>query len=110
LEKKGFESTDILVFGISLGIIINKKKGSGPSVNIVSKYSQNNKKFWGVILQSPFTSIVKTKFSMFSIGFIDMFLNIDKIENVECPVFLIHGKRDEVVPFEHSQVPLFLNF
>ncbi|CAM9558875.1 unnamed protein product [Heterosigma akashiwo] len=37
----------------------------------------------------------------------DMFPNIDKMPDIECPVFIIHGTRDEVVPFWHGQ-ELFL--
>jgi hypothetical protein len=32
-----------------------------------------------------------------------MFCNIDKIENVNSPVLVVHGDRDEVVPFWHGQ-------
>jgi len=33
----------------------------------------------------------------------DSFRNIDKISDVSVPVFLMHSKADEVVPFEHSE-------
>jgi abhydrolase domain-containing protein 17 len=43
--------------------------------------------------------------------FFDMFPNIDRIERVQCPVFIIHGKSDEVVPVEHGgEFLFFLNF
>eukprot|EP01027_Heterolobosea_sp_BB2_P004591 GEZU01007042.1.p1 GENE.GEZU01007042.1~~GEZU01007042.1.p1 ORF type:complete len:106 (+),score=31.61 GEZU01007042.1:332-649(+) len=31
-----------------------------------------------------------------------MFVNLDRIRDVKCPVFIIHGKVDEVVPFSHG--------
>ena len=34
----------------------------------------------------------------------DMFPNIDRIPRIESPVFVIHGTRDEIVPFQHGQV------
>lgn len=34
----------------------------------------------------------------------DMFPNVDRIPNIESPIFIIHGTRDEIVPFEHGQV------
>eukprot|EP00913_Durusdinium_trenchii_P007835 g7353.t1 len=33
----------------------------------------------------------------------DIFTNIDKIGDVCCPVFVIHGTRDEIVPVWHGQ-------
>jgi hypothetical protein len=38
----------------------------------------------------------------------DSFPNVDKIQNVSCPVFIIHGTRDEIVPFWNGE-DLFLN-
>ena len=35
-----------------------------------------------------------------------MFPNIDRIKNITCPLLVIHGTRDEVVPMQHS-VELF---
>jgi fermentation-respiration switch protein FrsA (DUF1100 family) len=37
----------------------------------------------------------------------DQFPNIDRIGNTSCPLLIIHGVRDEVVPFWHGQ-ELFL--
>lgn len=37
-----------------------------------------------------------------------MFMNIEKISSVECPVLIFHGKRDEVVPFDHGAVCVLL--
>jgi hypothetical protein len=37
---------------------------------------------------------------------IDMFENIKKMAEVECPTLLVHGQMDEVVPFDHG-VQLF---
>jgi fermentation-respiration switch protein FrsA (DUF1100 family) len=33
----------------------------------------------------------------------DKFRNIDKIKKVTCPVLVMHGKADDVIPFEHGQ-------
>lgn len=37
----------------------------------------------------------------------DMFPNIDRIGNITCPVFIVHGTKDEVVPFWNGE-QLFL--
>jgi len=94
IHKKEVKVEDIIIFGTSLG--------SGPSIYIAQKYALDKKHFYGMILQSPFTSIIKTKFSLVGLGYMDMFPNLDRISDIECPVFLIHGKKDEVVPYDHS--------
>ena len=33
---------------------------------------------------------------------LDIFPNIDRIQKVSCPVFIIHGKKDVEVPIEHG--------
>ncbi|KAL0489468.1 hypothetical protein AKO1_009188 [Acrasis kona] len=82
----------IIVFGTSLG--------TGPTTYIAAKDKYN---FRGVILQSPFTSVVRIKFNKLPDA-IDLFKNVDIIDKIECPVLIIHGKSDDVVPFEHGQI------
>ena len=33
----------------------------------------------------------------------DMFPNIDRMKNIECPVLIIHSIKDEIVPFYHGK-------
>ena len=33
----------------------------------------------------------------------ERFRNIENIKNVNCPVFFLHGKMDELIPCEHSK-------
>lgn len=34
----------------------------------------------------------------------DMFPNIDRVRNINnCKIFVVHGTRDEVVPFQHGE-------
>jgi abhydrolase domain-containing protein 17 len=33
----------------------------------------------------------------------DKFRNIDKIKEVHCPILIIHGKDDRIVPFWHGE-------
>ena len=81
----------IIVFGRSIG--------SGPSCYLAEKYPNLR----GLILQTPLTSIyrVMVDFRYTLPG--DMFPNIDRMANVQCPVLIIHGTRDEIVPVEHAE-------
>jgi len=91
---KRFPPEKIIIFGCSLG--------SGASVYLASNVDSIVKyKYRGVILQSAFMSGLRTKFTKLEKIPFDIFPNIDRVEYVECPVFLIHGKSDEIVPFEH---------
>lgn len=56
------------------------------------------------VQQSPILSVyrVALPFRFTICG--DPFPNIDRMPNLECPVLVIHGTRDELVPFEHGQV------
>jgi fermentation-respiration switch protein FrsA (DUF1100 family) len=29
---------------------------------------------------------------------------VDRVKRINCPVFVIHGRRDEIVPFRHGQM------
>jgi fermentation-respiration switch protein FrsA (DUF1100 family) len=79
-------------FGTSLG--------SGPSCYIASRQDMS---FRGVILQSPFTSVVRIKVPVQQKLFFDMFSNIERIEQIQCPIYIIHGKVDEVIPVDHGE-------
>jgi fermentation-respiration switch protein FrsA (DUF1100 family) len=32
-----------------------------------------------------------------------MFPNINRMENIDCPLLVIHGTRDEIIPAQHGQ-------
>ena len=55
----------------------------------------------GLILESFITAFRVV--ASFAIVPFDMFRNIDKIKSVHCPVLVIHGKADEIIPFQHGQ-------
>eukprot|EP01080_Neovahlkampfia_damariscottae_P002878 gene2878-4721_t len=103
-ETLNFKRNKIIVFGTSLG--------SGPSTYICSR---QNSQFRGLILQSPFLSVVRIKVPVQNKLFFDMFPNVERIERVESPVFVIHGKEDELIPTlskkcKKSYKPLFIEY
>jgi fermentation-respiration switch protein FrsA (DUF1100 family) len=92
-------SEHILLYGRSLG--------SGPSCYLAQKLAVQNVKLGGLVLQSPVLSIYRVVLKFrFTLPY-DLFPNIDRLPHVSCPVFVIHGTRDEIVPFWHGE-ELFL--
>ncbi len=33
----------------------------------------------------------------------ERFENIQRIKEIECPLFLLHGKKDTLIPYDHSK-------
>ena len=90
--------TQVLQLSPNKIIIYGRSLGSGPSCYLASKYQVG-----GLILQTPLSSIyrvvIEFKFTLPG----DMFPNIDRIKQVTCPLLVIHGTKDEIVPIEHSK-------
>jgi len=84
-------------------VLYGRSLGSGPACYLAAKTANEGRSIAGVILHSPFLSIFRV---VVDCGFTmvgDMFRNIDRVSQICCPVLLIHGTQDEVVPFWHSQ-------
>ena len=91
LKQKGLNEEDIIIYGESLG--------TGIAVEIAQ-----NSNFAGVILESPFTSMIdaaKNKYPIFPIRFLlkDKYESDKKIKNIKSPLLIMHGKVDKIVPF-----------
>ena len=99
--------TDVLSVPPERVILYGRSLGSGPSCHLAMKQSKENRPVRGVILQSPVMSAYRVAFHFrFSMPG-DVFCNIDKVPHINSPIFIMHGRRDEVVPFWHGQ-ELFL--
>ena len=91
LEKKGINIENIIIYGESLG------------TGVATEIAQNNN-FAGIILESPFTSMVeagKTKYPIFPIGLLlkDKYESDKKVKNIKSPILIMHGEQDKIVPF-----------
>ena len=91
LLEKGLNEKDIIIYGESLG------------TGIATHLSQN-KDFAGVILETPFTSMVdaaKTFYPYIPVNLLlkDKFKNEDKVKNINSPILIMHGEVDQIVPF-----------
>lgn len=101
-REKGCTPQQIILYGRSLG--------SGPTCYLAQRLSKEPElggPVAGVILQSPLLSAYRVAFNFRFTLAGDMFPNIDRVGDIESPIFIIHGTRDEVVPFWHGQ-ELFL--
>ncbi len=92
LKAKGIKEKNIILYGESLG------------TGVVVEVAQN-KNYAGVILESPFTSMVnmgKKYYPFFPVNLLlkDKFESYKKINNILVPVLIMHGKVDKIVPYD----------
>ena len=88
-QKLGIPANKIIVYGYSVG--------GGPSVDLASRQPVA-----GLVIESSFTTAFRVVTGIPVYPF-DKFPNIDNIKNVNCPVLVIHGNADRVIPFSHGQ-------
>ncbi|MES1907375.1 MAG: hypothetical protein MHM6MM_000502 [Cercozoa sp. M6MM] len=82
---------NIVLFGRSLGACVTTHLASELDDPIL-----------GVILQAPMLSIYRIALRLrFSLPG-DALCNIDKVQRIQRPVMIIHGVKDEVIPFWHG--------
>ena len=91
LNSKGIFENNIIIYGESLG--------TGVALEIAQ-----NKNFAGVILESPFTSMVdagRNKYPFLPVKILlkDKYKSDEKIKNIKSPILVMHGKVDKLVPF-----------
>ena len=93
-EIFGINDENIFIFGRSIG--------SAPASYLASKRNPG-----GLFLVSAFTSIKEVvnnhSFNLGGIFIKSSFETIKYINNVRCPVLLIHGMKDNLIPSEHSR-------
>jgi fermentation-respiration switch protein FrsA (DUF1100 family) len=56
----------------------------------------------GVILHSTFKSGLGVIHEVKTTFWFDVFTNAEKVQRIQCPVFMIHGTHDTEIPFEHA--------
>ena len=84
-------------------VLYGRSLGSGPSCYLASKTAVAGRSVAGLILHAPFTSVYRIVFPDFGFTVLgDQFPNIDRMQSIECPVFIAHGAKDEVVPYDHG--------
>ena len=98
LKNKNIREDQIIIYGESLG--------TGVSIEV-----GQNKKLAGIILESPFTSMVdagKFYYPYLPVSLLlkDRYETVKKLQNINSPILVMHGKKDKIVPF-HMGVEVF---
>lgn len=78
-------------------IVHGRSLGGGPSTALAARHP-----IGGLVLESTFTSIHALVPGTRVLPF-DRFRNLARLKDVRAPVLVIHGRRDEVVPFAHGR-------
>ena len=91
LKKKGVDEKNLILYGESLG--------TG-----VATHLAQNKNYAGVILETPFTSMVDAARNFYpyipiNLLLKDKFENFKKVKNINTPILVMHGEVDQIVPF-----------
>ena len=91
LKAKGVNENNIVIYGESLG------------TGVATEIAQN-KNFAGIILESPFTSMIdagKDKYPYLPVKLLlkDKYESDKKVKNINSPILIMHGKVDNIVPF-----------
>ena len=91
LRSKGIIEKNIIIYGESLGTAV--------AIEVAQ-----NKKFAGIILEAPFTSMIdagKDKYPFLPVRWLlkDTYESDKKIKNINSPILIMHGKVDNIVPF-----------
>lgn len=94
-ETKEFLPDDIIIYGRSIG--------SGIATELARRYQTK-----GLVLESPFSSLKKLANQKMPFLFPSLFLqfhfdNINKLDSISCPVLLIHGEQDTLIPVSHAR-------
>ena len=89
----GYKPNQIIFYGFSLGTGI-----------IFELACKKEYPAAGLILQSPFLSIMRTLYNIKRTPFCDLFNNCDKAKKLCIKTFFIHGNKDRMVPYIHGRI------
>ncbi len=78
-------------------IAYGRSVGSGPAVDLAAR-----RPLAGLVVESGFLTAFRVLTRVSLLPF-DKFRNIDKIGKVSCPVLVMHGVQDDIIPFDHGQ-------
>lgn len=88
---------DTLKVPLSRVILVGRSLGGGPATDLAAR-----EPVAGLVLQSAFMSVYRVMTRVRLLPF-DQFENLRKLPRVKCPVLVMHGTADEVIPFKHGE-------
>mmetsp|Transcript_28679 Transcript_28679/g.39978 ORF Transcript_28679/g.39978 Transcript_28679/m.39978 type:complete len:685 (+) Transcript_28679:29-2083(+) len=99
--------TSTLRFPAERIIFFGRSIGTGPTTRLVSRLNRKGIRPAGLILQSPYTSILNVSRHLAGVA-ADMVVaerwkNIEEIRHVKSPLLVIHGKLDTLIPYSMAQ-------
>ena len=92
LNSNDIDDSNIILYGESLGTAI--------SIDLAKDFN-----FAGIILESPFTSMVdlaKIYYPYLPVSILlkDRYNSLDKMKDINSPILIMHGKKDKIVPYD----------
>ncbi len=78
-------------------IVYGHSVGGGSATELATRHAVA-----GLILESTFTSAFRVIVPFPLLPF-DKFANLDKIGKVRCPILVMHGEADEIIPVSHGR-------
>ncbi|PHM11844.1 alpha/beta hydrolase [Nostoc sp. 'Peltigera malacea cyanobiont' DB3992] len=78
-------------------LVLGRSVGGGSAVNLAMQ-----KPVAGLIIESSFISAFQVIVPFRILPF-DKFPNLKNIKKVKCPILVIHGKADNIIPFTHGE-------
>ncbi len=97
IDERHVEPKQIVIFGESLG--------GGVGTRLAAEMSAAGTPPAGLVLRSTFSRLTDAAawhFPWLPVRFLmlDRFPSVERIQQITCPILVIHGQRDTIVPFE----------
>lgn len=88
-----YSESQIILFGFSIG--------TGISFDLACR---SEFPVAGLILQAPYLSLLRIVYNIKTKMFFDMFHTVSKVKYLKCPTLIIHGNRDNIIPYVHGRI------
>jgi alpha-beta hydrolase superfamily lysophospholipase len=89
LKQRGVPLRSVVLYGYSLG--------GGPATELARRHEVG-----GLVLEAAFVSAYRVM-TRWPLVYGDKFKNLAKLEEVKCPVLVLHGTADEMIPLWHGE-------
>ncbi len=112
VDKLKIHPSNIILYGTSIG--------TGPMVKLAANLAESGIHVHGILLQTPYTSIfglgmemicgfgaesVETSFNYVGnvVTNTNIFTSYEDIKKIKSPIVIIHGLKDEIIPYSNAQ-------